>query len=142
MTNSIETILNLEEDSTENTLSKINVLEGELVTEDEEEGEEDNSTEYLEKEAIKQYDDIYQAAVETFNHQIDMLQNVEPKYSARLTEVANMLLNTALSASKLKYEVHNNKSKKVNITNNKITNNNNLITADRNEILKIIQNDE
>lgn len=142
MTNSIETILNLEEDSTENTLSKINVLEGELVTEDEEEGEEDNSTEYLEKEAIKQYDDIYQAAVETFNHQIDMLQNVEPKYSARLTEVANMLLNTALSASKLKYEVHNNKSKKVNITNNKITNNNNLITADRNEILKIIQNEE
>ena len=142
MTNSIETILNLEEDSTENTLSKINVLEGELVTEGEEEGEEDNSTEYLEKEAIKQYDDIYQAAVETFNHQIDMLQNVEPKYSARLTEVANMLLNTALSASKLKYEVHNNKSKKVNITNNKITNNNNLITADRNEILKIIQNDE
>ena len=41
MTNSIETILNLEEDSTENTLSKINVLEGELVTEGEEEGEEE-----------------------------------------------------------------------------------------------------
>ncbi len=145
----MERILNLPDGSTELPYTKIatreddEVLEGELIDDvNEHQNDTDEiDTKILQEEAVQQYDDIYNASLEIFNTQIELINNCDPKYASRLSEVANQFLNTALSASKLKYEVHKNNmqsKKKVQNINNTVTNNN-LITADRNEILKMLK---
>lgn len=100
--------------------------------------------------AVDQYDDkdveidtqiqnIYDAAMGAFETQMEEAELVEGKYKARNGEVAVQFLNAALSAAREKANLKQHKDKAA-LAQNKIkgssTVNNNLIVADRNELLK------
>ncbi len=89
-----------------------------------------------------QFQEVYDAAMTAFDQQSQDSEVIEPKYRARNQEVAVQFLNTALNAAQQKSTLKQHKDKlsvaKVR-ANNAGTTNNNLIVADRNEILKHIQ---
>jgi len=87
---------------------------------------------------------IHDLALDAFNEISSEVETAEGKYKARLAEVANQSLNTALHAIKEQANVKQNKDKN-NIAKGKLgakTINNNLIVADRNDILKSIMGDK
>lgn len=88
-----------------------------------------------------QMQEVYDAAMSAFEQQSMDSEVIEPKYRARNQEVAVQFLNTALSAVKEKSSLKQHKDR-INIDRVKAakagTTNNNLIVADRNEILKHI----
>ena len=76
-----------------------------------------------------------------FESQLEEAELVEGKYKARNGEVAVQFLNTALGAAREKSVLKQHKDK-VTVQKGKIGtvhNHNNLIVADRNEILKTLQ---
>lgn len=92
-------------------------------------------------------DTVYDKALSAFNQQTEMVEIVDPRYSARTAEVAANYLNIALNAmavkSKVKGERHRRGSQGfVPYANGAKTVNNNLIVADRNSILKMMKVDE
>jgi hypothetical protein len=91
-------------------------------------------------ETEKKIDEVYNSAISTFQNQIAYTEIIEPRYAARNAEVAATYLNIALAAatSKAKIKVER---KKVNqfipyANGGKTTNN--IVVADRNDILKMI----
>lgn len=86
-----------------------------------------------------QYQEIYDAAMDQFDTQSGEAELVEGKYKARNAEVAAQYLNTALAAVKGKADVKIHKDK-ISIDTVKAgtpkTLNQNVIVADRNDILK------
>jgi len=86
-----------------------------------------------------QFQEVYDAAMTAFEVSSETVAQVEPKYRARNEEVAVQYLNTALAAAREKAQLKQHKDK-VTVAKGKIsgpsTVNNNLIVADRNEILK------
>lgn len=91
-------------------------------------------------ETDKKIDEIYVAAMETFQNQIAYTEIIEPRYAARNAEVAANYLTIALQAASSKAKIKADR-KKTNAAfipygNNKTTNN--LIIADRNEVLRMI----
>lgn len=91
-------------------------------------------------ETEKKIDEVYNSAITTFQNQIAYTEIIEPRYAARNAEVAATYLNIALAAATSKAKIKVDR-KKVNqfipfAQGNKTTNN--LIVADRNEILKMI----
>jgi len=104
-----------------------------------------SSEHYDEKdqEIEEQVQEIYDAAMGAFETQMEEAELVEGKYKARNGEVAVQFLNAALNAAKEKANLKQHKDKMV-IAQNKYqgpnTVNQNLIVADRNEILKRIAN--
>lgn len=101
---------------------------------------------------IEQYDDkdseienqiqeVYDAAMDAYESQMDEVELVEGKFKARNGEVAVQFLKTALDAVKEKSILKQSKDKHL-IAKNKLdsakTVNNNLIVADRNELLKTL----
>lgn len=105
---------------------------------------------------IEQYDDkddeidhqmqsIYDKAIDGYEAQMDAAELVEGKYKARNSEVAVQFLNTALSAAREKSGMKQHKDKMM-IAQNKIngsgTTNNNLVIADRNDILKMMNREK
>lgn len=98
------------------------------------------SEEYDEKdlEIETQFQEVYDTALATFEDISSEVEVVDGKYKARMMEVGALYLNTALTAAKEKSNVKQNKDKNA-IAKGKLggkTINNNLILADRNELLK------
>ena len=88
-----------------------------------------------------QLQEIYESAMTQFDTQSEESRSVEGKYKARNGEVAIQALNTALHAVRTKAEVKINKEKlSTKQTGNATpgTVNQNLIIADRNELLKLL----
>lgn len=98
-------------------------------------------------EVESQFQVVYTKALEGYEIQSQELEFVEGKYKARIGEVAAQFLNTALAAAREKRALKEHKDK-LNIEAMKATGpktvNQNLIVADRNEILKVLmgQKDE
>lgn len=93
-------------------------------------------------ETEKRIDAVYDAAMNTFQNQMAYTEIIEPRYAARNAEVAHQFLNTALAAAATKAKVKSDRKK----TNaafvpyaNKTTNN--VIVADRNELLRMMSID-
>jgi hypothetical protein len=92
------------------------------------------------KEIEEQFQEVYDLALDAYEQQAADAEAVEPKYRARNQEVAVQYLNTALNAAKEKAGQKQIKDKLANdrkATGPK-TVNNNLVVADRNELLKEI----
>lgn len=90
------------------------------------------------KEIESQFEEVYDAAMETFHDTIEQLDDIEPKYKNKSREVAVQFLNAALAAAEKKAVMKANKDK---LESKASTNNytqNNLI-FDRNELLKSIR---
>ncbi len=88
-------------------------------------------------------EEIYATAMAQAVSVSDELERVEGKYKARISEVTATMLNVALSAVRERREMKQHKDKLVvgrNGSTNTTTNttNNNLVVADRNELLKMI----
>ncbi len=91
-------------------------------------------------EIEEQFQEVYDHAIAAFEDCAGDVEVVEGKYKARMMEVANQSLSTALAAAKEKANMKQNKDKNA-IAKGKLgvkTVNNNLIVADRNELLKSI----
>lgn len=93
------------------------------------------------KEIEDQFQEVYDAALSAFEDQIAEAEMVEGKYKARNMEVGAQLLNTALAAAKEKSGFKQHKDKTA-IAKGKLSgktvNHNNLIVADRNDLLKTL----
>lgn len=93
------------------------------------------------KEVEGQFNEVYDAAMGAFETQSQETELVEGKYKARSGEVAVQFLNTALEAAKSKSQQKQHKDKLSTITNKAPgTVNNNLIVADREDLLKNLRN--
>lgn len=90
----------------------------------------------------QQLDTIYAHALEAYETQAEMVDQVDPKFMARTAEVAAQYLKIALDSTNSKSNKFINK-KKINASRGKMdapgTVNNNLIVADRNDILKALE---
>jgi hypothetical protein len=95
------------------------------------------------KEITKKIDDIYDSAMEAYQNQTAYVEILEPRYAARNAEVAANYLNTALNAVSLKAKVKGDKRKTaggfIPFANNNTTNN--VVVADRNQLLRMIMED-
>lgn len=89
-----------------------------------------------------QLEGIHNAALVAFEHQSRMAQEVDPKFSARNAEVAAQYLNIALNAVNSRVDSKF-KRQKIRLAKQTAgapqTVNNNVIVADRNELLKLMQ---
>lgn len=86
-----------------------------------------------------QLNTIHSSAMQAFYQQQGMAQQVDPKFSARNSEVAAQFLNIALSATTAKAKTKYDRQKirlAQSMKDTPGTVNNNLIVADRNELLK------
>lgn len=101
---------------------------------------EEASNKQMESGIVKNIDDVYDAAMQVFEMQSEMIETVDPKFAARNAEVANAYLNTALHAMKLKTDMlKDRRSKKTSSPGQTAgTINNNVIVADRNDVLRAI----
>jgi len=81
---------------------------------------------------------VYDAALEAFHTQTDMVEIVEPRYAARNAEVAANYLKIALDAAATQAKVKEGKRKSQQFVPFGGTTNNLNVIADRNELLKIM----
>lgn len=88
-------------------------------------------------EIDEQFQDIYEMALDNFNVLSEEIQDVEGKYKARVGEVANQYLNTALSAAKEKANLKEHKDKLVVTESGGKTVNNNMIVGSYEEVIKM-----
>ena len=85
-------------------------------------------------------EEVYSAAMNSANVLADEIEQVEGKYKARMGEVSATMLNVALGAIREKRQLKEHKDKSTTASGNGTkTVNNNLVVADRNEILRILQ---
>lgn len=88
---------------------------------------------------------IFDKAVDAFNEQMEFVQAVEPRYAARNAEVAAQYLNIALNSKMARAKVKSDRKRNngfIPYSNGAKTVNNNVIVADRNDILKMILQDK
>lgn len=86
---------------------------------------------------------IFEAAMDAYENQVALTEIVEPRYAARNAEVAAQYLNTALNATALKARTKNDKRKTapfIPFGNNTNISGNNIVVADRNQILEMLRN--
>lgn len=100
-------------------------------------------------EIEKEFHDVFRRAMEGYESLSDILDKVEPKYRARIAEVAATYLNTALNASTKragqKESIHKIKQKQQEIdkkASGSRTTNNIVFNGDRNEFLKFLRGDK
>lgn len=81
---------------------------------------------------------VYDYAIEAFEAQSEQIQTIDPKFAARNAEVAAQYLKIALDATtgKAKIKLEREKNLPINNKPGVVTNNNNIIVADRNAILR------
>lgn len=90
----------------------------------------------------KRFDDVYNAAMDTFQNQMAYTEIIEPRYAARNAEVAANFLNLALQAASAKARVKSDRKRATAFIpgmGGKVTNN--TIVASREEILRMISVD-
>lgn len=143
----------------ENPLETVfNIAPGSTKTNELAEYEDDNMIAVPASEVSQSYQDdledadinekiekIYEVAMETFENQTAMMEIVEPRYAARNSEVAAQYLNIALNATSLKAKTKNEKRKSstfIPFGNNTNISGNNIVVADRNQILDMLRNKE
>lgn len=94
-------------------------------------------------EVDRKIDEVYDAALTTFQNQMAYTEIIEPRYAARNAEVAATYLNIALSAAQARARVKTDRKRSgvfiPGANGNKITNN--TIVATREEILRMISVD-
>lgn len=91
-------------------------------------------------EIERKIEEVYSAAMNSANVLADEIEQVEGKYKARMGEVSATMLNVALGAIREKRQLKEHKDKSTTIPRNGAkTVNNNLVVADRNEILRMLQ---
>jgi hypothetical protein len=86
-------------------------------------------------------DDIYDKALGAFEEQTAYIQMIEPRYAARNAEVAANYLKIALDAASTRAKVKTEKAKSATFVpwnNAQTINQNNVVVADRNELLKMM----
>jgi len=86
-------------------------------------------------------DEVYNAAISAFNQQVSFTEIIEPRYAARNAEVAANYLNIALAAanSRAKVKVDRKRANQSFVPyNNGGKTTNNILIANREEILKMI----
>lgn len=94
-----------------------------------------------------QFQEVYDKAMDAFDIQSEVAETVEGKYSARNAEVAAAYLNAALSAVREKSTLKQAKDK-LKVAQQRAENgsggttNNNVIVADRNDIIKMLRGEE
>ena len=94
-------------------------------------------------EIENQLQEVFDSAMVQYETLRDETLNVEGKYKARTAEVSIQALNTALQSIRTKAEVKASKDKLVaKQTGGPQTLNQNLIVADRNELLKILDKED
>ncbi len=89
-------------------------------------------------EIESQLQDIYDMSLEAFENQQEDGEIIDPKYRARNAEVAAVFLKTALEAVQSKSNLKQHKDKIVVRETGKTTNNN-VILADREDIMKALR---
>lgn len=91
----------------------------------------------------RRLDEVYDVALKTFQDQSAYTEIIEPRYAARNAEVAANYLNIALAAANSRAKVKSDRKRAnqafVPYTGGKTTNN--IVIADRNQILKMIEID-
>lgn len=103
----------------------------------------DESYDEKHSEIEDQFQNIYNHALNAFDDQMEAASEIEGKYLARNTEVANQLLTTALAAAKekasLKKHSDHLQSKKSKSDGPTTNIQNNFGPLDRNELLKMMK---
>ena len=94
-------------------------------------------------EIEEQFQAVYDKAMDAFDSQVEDSQDIEGKYLARNSEVANQLLTTALQAAKEKASLkqHSDHLKIKKDAKGATTNIQNNVMMDRNDILKMMKGD-
>lgn len=90
------------------------------------------------KEIAEQLATVYGYAVEAFEQQTNLITEVDPRFAARNAEVAAQYLKIALDSVNSRATIRQNKLKLRTDAENPGTVNQNLIVADRNELLKLL----
>lgn len=99
-----------------------------------------NQYDEKDNEIEKQYQEVYDKAMDAFDAQSDIVDTVEGKFAARNAEVAVQFLNAALSAVKEKggLKQHKDKLDVVKQTKGGPTTVNNNLIMDRNDMIRLI----
>jgi hypothetical protein len=92
----------------------------------------------------KRIDEVYSAAISAFQQQVSYTEIIEPRYAARNAEVAANYLNIALAAanSRAKVKVDRKRTNQFIPHGNSSKTTNNILIANREEILKMITIDD
>lgn len=115
-----------------------------LSTHDDPPMEEDQNPDKSDKE----FDDLADRAVQAFDDLVDLGMNVEPKYTARIFEVASSMLSNAISAKSAKVnknlrlmdlELKKQKMTSLGDTEKDITSES-VLVSDRNSLLEQLKN--
>ena len=96
------------------------------------------------KAISKKIDDVYDKASDAFEELTAYTQIIEPRYAARNAEVAAQYLKIALDAANSRAKVKIDKTKNASYVpwNNNNSGTQNIVVADRNDILKMMKNKE
>lgn len=131
----LESVFDMEEGSTIDIENDYALVEGESNLPAEVEKDEEDI------EVDRKIDAVYDAAMEAFETQTAYTEIIEPRYAARNAEVAANYLTIALNAAGARARVKSDRKKSGQFIphGNKTTNN--LIVADRNEILRMLDVD-
>lgn len=134
-TNRLEDIFDIESGT---TISTVQPPKTEIISTD----DTDTSTLINEEDraVASQLQTIYGYAIDAFEQQTQMVQEVDPKFAARNAEVAAQYLKIALDSVDTRAKIRHDKLKLKVDGGQPNTVNNNLIVADRNEILKMLAN--
>ena len=90
------------------------------------------------KSLDEEFNNVYVKALDAYSSLSEELEFVEGKYKARVGEVSNQFLNTALNAAKEKANLKGHKDNLVMKETNKTTNNN-LFVGNHEELLKLLK---
>ena len=88
-------------------------------------------------EIDNQFQTIFDLALDAYNEQLNVMEDLEPSFTLKNAELANHYLQTALEAAKSKMQMKQSKDKLSKAAAKTV--NNNLI-MDRNDMLKLMMN--
>lgn len=92
-------------------------------------------------EIDKKIDTVYDAAIDTFNQQMQYAEIVEPRYAARNAEVAANFLNIALNAAAARARIKTDRKRASTFTPYAGKKETNVVVASREDIMKMISID-
>lgn len=134
--NHLESVFDIEPGTTISPIQKPAPMKTEIVSTN------DADTSSLineeDKEIAQQLATIYGYAVEAFEQQTNLITEVDPRFAARNAEVAAQYLNIALNSVNSRATIRQNKLKLKVDGSTPGTVNQNLIVADRNELLRLL----
>jgi len=114
------------------------VTQGDIMEYDEKDNIVGESYDEKDKSLDEEFNNVYVKALDAYSSLSEELEFVEGKYKARVGEVSNQFLNTALNAAKEKANLKGHKDNLVMKETNKTTNNN-LFVGNHEELLKLLK---